>query len=199
MGLSKENREETTRKELGLDMTRDETKGLIRSIMSLYPNWKPENLTDTVNAWHWALEDYEALAIKGGLQIYLKTNTTGFAPSVSQLINAIYAPRKHEALSEGEAWSLVKRAIHDGGYHAEERFNELPEIVQKAVGSPNMIHQWSQTDTAEVNTIIMSNFQRTYRNVLEKREFGEKVPEALSQMVKALAERVTPQARIEEK
>ena len=169
-------------------MTREETVNLIRSIISLYPNWKPENLTDTVNAWHWALEEYPAPAVKAALQIYLKTNNTGFAPSVSQLIGAMYEAKRVEALSEGEAWSLVKRAIQDGGYHAQERFNELPPIVQRAVGSPNMIHQWSQTDTDTVNTVIMSNFQRTYKAVLEKQEFGEKVPAALSDLVKNITD-----------
>ena len=177
-------------------MTREETKGLIRSIVSLYPNWKPDNLSDTVNAWHWALEEYPAQAIKGALQIYLKTNTTGFAPSVSQLIASAYAPKKNNQLSEGEAWALVKKAIQDGGYHAEERFNELPPIIQKAIGSPNMIHQWSQTESDEVNTVIMSNFQRAYRTVLEREEFKEKVPEALSSLVMELSAKVTPDNRL---
>ena len=65
-------------------MTRENTVDLIRSIVSLYPNWKPENLTETVNAWHWALEEYPAAIVKAALQIYVKTNNTGFAPSVSQ-------------------------------------------------------------------------------------------------------------------
>lgn len=173
-------------------MTREETKGLIRSIVNLYPNWKPENLTDTVNAWHWALEEYPAQAVKAALQIYVKTNNTGFAPSVSQLINAMYEPKKAEALSEGEAWALVKRAIQDGNYHAEERFEELPKIVQRAVGSPNMIRQWAGTDSSEVNTVIMSNFQRTYKAVLQKQEFGEKVPAALSDIVKSITDSMVP-------
>ena len=173
-------------------MTKDETRKLLMMINAAYPTFKVENPNETVDVWHWALEEYPAQVIMGALQIYIKTNTTGFAPSVSQLINAMYAPKKANTLSEGEAWALVKRAIQDGGYHAEERFNELPDVVQKAVGSPNMIHQWSQTDTSEVNTVVMSNFQRTYRNVLEKREFGEKVPEALSEMVMGLSEKVTP-------
>lgn len=180
-------------------MTREQVQDLLISIQSLYPNWKPENKTNTINAWLWALADYPAEMVMGALQIYVKTNTTGFAPSVSQLINSMYAPQKNKRLSEGEAWDLVKKAIQDGNYHAEERFNELPPIVQKAVGSPNMIHQWAGTDSTEVNTVIMSNFQRTYRNVLDKREFGEKVPEALQELVMALAEKVTPQARLEQK
>lgn len=157
-------------------MTREETVGLIRSIVSLYPNWKPENLTETVNAWHWALEDYPAPAVKAALQIYLKTNNTGFAPSVSQIISSMYAVKENAELTEGEAWALVKKAVSDGTYHAEERFNELPPLVQKAVGNSNMIHQWAMCDSEEVNTVVMSNFQRAFRTVLSRQEFNNKIP-----------------------
>lgn len=171
-------------------MTREETQELLLAISSLYPNFKPEDKTMTINSWHWALADYPVQVIKGALQIYLKTNNTGFAPSVSQLIGCAYAPKENSALSEGEAWALVKRAIQDGNYHAEERFDELPEIVQKAVGSPNMIRQWAGTDSTEVNTVIMSNFQRAYKTVLQREQFNEKVPEALSELVMNITEKM---------
>lgn len=171
-------------------MTREQIQDLLASIQSLYPNWKPENKTATVNAWHWALQDYPAEGIKGALQIYVKTNNTGFAPSVSQLIGALHSATETERLSEGEAWALVKRAIQDGNYHAEERYNELPEIVQKAVGSPNMIHQWAGTESGEVNTVIMSNFQRAYKTVLQRERFNERVPEALSELVMKITEKM---------
>lgn len=173
-------------------MTKDETRKLLMMINAAFPNFKVENPNETVDVWQWALEEYPASVIIGALQIYIKTNTTGFAPSVSQLIGCAYAPKKQNQLSEGEAWSLVKRAIQDGGYHAEERFNELPQEVQKAVGSPNMIHQWSQTDSSEVNTIIMSNFQRAYRTVLERQEFNDKIPDALVEIVAGISEKITP-------
>ena len=165
-------------------MTREDTVNLIRSIVSIYPNWKPDNLTETVNAWHWALEEYPVPAVKGALQIYIKTNNSGFAPSVSQLISSMYSIKESDQLSEGEAWALVKKAIQDGNYHSAERFEELPPLVQRAVGGPQMIQQWAACDTGEVNTVIMSNFQRTYRALLSKQEFAERIPKALTQAVR---------------
>ena len=173
-------------------MTRDETVSLIRSITSLYPNWKPDNLTDTVNAWHWALEEYPAEGIKAALQIFVKTNKTGFAPSVSQLIDAMHSPQTNNRLTEGEAWSLVKDAISDGNYHARERFEALPPEVQQAIGGAEVIRGWAQTDTEEVNTVIMSNFQRAYRCVLERAEYESKVPPQLSDFIKQLSDKVAP-------
>ena len=171
-------------------MSREEVQDLLISIQSLYPNWKPENKTATVNAWHWALEEYPAPAVKAALQIYVKTNNTGFAPSVSQIINGIYKPMEQDTLSEGEAWSMVKKAIQDGGYHAEERFNELPAVIQKAVGSANMIHQWSQTDSDTVNTVIMSNFQRTYKQVVQREQENVRIAPIMSELIGAVEQKM---------
>lgn len=178
-------------------MTREETQELLLAISSLYPNFKPEDKTLTINSWHWALADYPVQAIKGALQIYLKTNNTGFAPSVSQLIGAMHSVSDNDRLTEGEAWDLVKRAIQDGNYHAEERFNELPPLVRRAVGSANMIHQWAGTDSDEVNTVIMSNFQRTYRAMASKQSYYDKVPDALQDVVRNVAESLTDRARVQ--
>lgn len=176
-------------------MTREETQMLIASIKAVYPNFKiaPEELTFTVNAWHTMLEEYPYEGIQAAFKIYVKTNNTGFAPSVSQLINAMYQPKENNQLSEGEAWAMVKRAIQDGCYHAGERYNELPPMIQRAVGSPNMISQWAQTDSDTVNTVIMSNFQRTYRTLLQKQSFNDKVPETLSGLVTGIVDHLIPQ------
>jgi len=171
-------------------MSREEIQDLLISIQSLYPNWKPENKTATVNAWHWALEEYPAQAVKAALQIYVKTNNTGFAPSVSQIINGIYKPMEKDTLSEGEAWSLVKRAIQDGNYHSEERFNELPEIVQKAIGSHNMIKQWAATDSDEVNTVIMSNFQRSYRIIVQREQENIRINPVIEGLIEATSQKL---------
>lgn len=172
-------------------MTVEETKKLLITINALYPNWKVENPEATTQAWSWALADYPADGINAALQIYLKTDKSGFAPSVPQLIGAMHKPIENEQLSEGEAWALVKKAIQDGNYHAEERFNELPPLVRRAVGGAGMIRQWAQTDSDEVNTVVMSNFQRTYRAILSKQDFRERIPEPLYDLVKGLAEKVS--------
>ena len=177
-------------------MTREETQKLLMAIGSIYPNFKPEDKTLTIDSWHWALEEYPAEAVKAALQIYIRTSNTGFAPSVSQLISAMYEPTKNDQLSEGEAWAMVKKAIQDGNYHAEERFNELPETVQRAVGGPGMIRQWAQTDTDEVNTVIMSNFQRSYKAILSKQEFSSKISDPLYELTKGIAEKLSGQKQI---
>ena len=172
-------------------MTREETQKLLASIQAIYPNFKvePDRMTATVNAWHMMLQEYSAQAVNVALQMYVKTNSSGFPPSVSQLIGNIYKPQERMMLSEGEAWSLVKKAIQDGNYHAEERFNELPDEVQKAVGSANMIRQWAGTDSTEVNTVIMSNFQRAYKTVVERSKEDARISPLITGMIEAMEEK----------
>lgn len=160
------------------------------TIEAFYPQWKVGNPDETAMAWHWALEDYPSEGIMAALQVYIKTNNTGFAPSVAQLIGAYHAPQENATLTEGEAWALIKKAIQDANYHAEERFEELPPLCQRAVGSPTMLRQWAQCDSDTVNTVIMSNVQRTYKAIAAKQEFNDKVPPKLTAVIQGVCNKL---------
>ena len=166
-------------------MTHEDTKKLLASINALYPNWHVENPAETVNAWHWALQEYQPEAVKAALAIFVKTNNTGFAPSVSQLIACMHRATD-DSLTEGEAWALTKRAISDGNYHAAERFAELPEDIQDAIGGPDILREWAQTDSNTVNTVTMSNFQRAYRAVVSRKQFNAKIPPQIAEVVRGI-------------
>ena len=173
-------------------MTREETKKLLLTIGAVFPNFKPENATLTVDAWHWALEEYPAPAVKASLQIYLKTNKSGFAPSVSQIIDGIHSPQDNSRMTEGEAWAMVKRTLADCVYNTKERFDELPLEVRRAIGGHEVLRQWAMTDSDEVNTVIMSNFQRSYKAVVSQQEYAERVPDAISDVIKGLSAKAAP-------
>lgn len=150
-------------------MSREDTAKILSVISMTYPNFKVENKTQTLDAWTWALEEYSYEQIQLALKMYINTSGSAFAPSVAELIQMTKKPAELQELSEAEAWAMVKKAISNGNYHAEEEFEKLPEIVKKAVGGASMIRQWAVTDSNEVNTVIMSNFQRAYK-VICKRE-----------------------------
>lgn len=173
-------------------MTREETAKLLAVINATYPNFKVENKVQTLDAWTWALEEYPFESIQMAYKVYLKTDKSGFAPSVNQLITNLQKPLELNMMSDGEAWSLVKKAIQNGNYHAEEEFENLPEIVQKAVGSPNMIRQWAMSDTSEVNTVIASNFQRTYKTIAHRELEKATLPnELLNQLTESIANKLS--------
>ena len=156
-------------------MTREDTKGLLMTLMATYPNFKIEDKTATINAWHMFLEPYTQQQIIGALKIYATSNNSGFAPSVSQLLSLINKPSELSEMTEAEAWSLVSKAIRRSAYYSNEEFEKLPEEVQKAVGSPTQLFNWA-IDEDYNEGVVMSLFQRNYRTVLQRKRDYNMLP-----------------------
>lgn len=148
-------------------MNYEETKQIIRVMCSTYPNYHPDDLKDTVAAWHLMLEDFTYQEIAVALKAYILTDTSGFAPSVGALVAKVRKAKTGE-LNEMEAWSLVSKALRNGLYGAEEEFAKLPPVVQKAVGAPSNLRQWAQTDAKSIENVIQSNFVKTYRSMVAR-------------------------------
>lgn len=157
-------------------MTRDETIKLLMVIQSAYPNFKPPDKTVAVDTWYTMLRDMDYNVVQMGLRAYITSDTSGFAPSIGQLINTIYLTQNPQELNEMEAWVLVSKALRNGYYGAVEEFDNLPPLVQKAVGTPDNLRNWSQTNTESVENVIQSNFMRSYRTVVKREEEIKKMP-----------------------
>lgn len=157
-------------------MTREETIKLLMVIQSAYPNFKPPDKTVAVDTWYTILKDMDYNVVQMGLRAYITSDTSGFAPSIGQLINTIYTIQNPQELNEMEAWFLVSRALRNGYYGAVEEFDNLPPLVQKAVGTPDNLRNWSQTNTDSVENVIQSNFMRSYRTVVKREEEIKKMP-----------------------
>ena len=173
-------------------MTRDETKKIVMVIASTYPNWHPSDMSFTVDAWALMLESFPYHQIATALKAFILSDTSGFAPSVGQLIGLLDRVGSSQEPSEMEAWSLVSNALRRSTYYAESEFEKLPDIVQKTVGSPSMLRNWAQTDMQSVENVVQSNFMRTYRQEIaknrEKRKIPQYVLEALDQSDNRLIE-----------
>lgn len=169
-------------------MTRDDTKKLLMRISSVYPNWKPQaDLTFVIETWCEYLSEYTYEQVLIALKAYISTDTSGFAPSIGQLVDKIHSIKQPCELNEMEAWSLVSNALRNSTYNADAEFSQLPALVQKAVGSPSNLRNWAQTDIESIENVVQSNFMRTYRTVVamdkENRKLPESVRIAMNQML----------------
>lgn len=147
-------------------MRKEETAKIIGAMMVYYPNYAPIDNEMTITLWTDAFADYPYEAVAKALKTYAMSDKSGFAPSIGALNNIIQTVTEEVTnayMNEMEAWNLVSKALRDGTYHAQERFDELPPLIQRAVGSPNNLHNWAQTDYETIDTVVMSQFQRTYR------------------------------------
>ncbi len=172
-------------------MTRDETKQLLMRISSVYPNWRPQaDLKYVVETWWEFLSEYDYGQMKLALKAYISSDTSGFAPSIGQLIEKTNFVHNPAELSEMEAWYLVSKALRNGYYHAEEEFAALPALVQRAVGAPSQLRNWAVTDIESVENVIQSNFMRTYRAVLKNEKEMDKMPEDIRKIMGEVAGRI---------
>ena len=149
-------------------MTREETVKIIRIMVDSYPNYKPNNISETVEVWNMMLSDYDYNLVAMALKAYILSDTSGFAPSIGQLVAKMQTITKPQELSEMEAWSLVSKAIRNSGYNSVEEFANLPPLVQKAVGTPDNLRNWAVSDYQTIESVIQSNFLRTYRTVVRR-------------------------------
>lgn len=164
-------------------MTREETVKIIRIICGSFPNFKPSDLSETVDIWNMMLDEYRYNQIAGALKSYILADSTGFAPSIGQLIAKVKTIEEPAQLNESEAWGLVSKAIRNGYYGAVEEFSKLPPLVQKAVGTPDNLRNWSQTNLESVETVIQSNFLRAYRAEAQRAAEISKMPSDIKTMI----------------
>lgn len=155
-------------------------------MIASYPNYKPENMQVTLNVWNKMLEEYDYKIVEAGLMAYIKTDKSGFAPSVGQLIDCIAKLAAQDEMTEMEAWTLVRNALADSTYHSQERFDELPENVQRAVGSALQLRAWAM-DMAFNESVAQSNFMRVYKQVVARETDRLKFGANLSKLVEKSA------------
>lgn len=82
-------------------MTREETKRLLRIIAGLYPNWKADDPSLTVDVWTSVLADEDGQEMAECLKIYARRDNKGFAPAPGQLI----------ALKKSNSWEGITEML----------------------------------------------------------------------------------------
>lgn len=172
-------------------MTKTECKKILLSMMLMYQRFFP-NPSETVQmiseAWHMVLGDvgYEEACM--GLTWFAKHDAKGFPPAPGQVMDCVIKARMYaagDAMDEGAAWSLVYRAICDSNYHSEERYSELPPLVQRAVGSPAALQQMALEPDVSVTR---GQFSRAYQQAMARERETATMPPDLRAKVVKLAE-----------
>lgn len=167
-------------------MTRDETIKILMIIQAAYPNYKPPDKTVAVNVWSEMLSDISYEQVSVAVKAYIQTDTSGFAPSIGNIREKVqFIFSEEDDLNESAAWEIVWRAICNSGYHAEEEYNKLPPIVQRAVGSPRQLREWGLMENIDGKSIVVlqSNFQRVFRIEKEREKERKKLSQNIVRLM----------------
>lgn len=148
-------------------MTEKEVRQLLAMTQAVYPNYNPPSKEAAVNAWLMCLSEYDNNVVMAAFKAYMTTNTSGFAPTPGQLIEILQTLTQPSELNELEAWSIVRKALRNCGYNAEQEFAKLPTVVQKTVGTPQQLKIWA-CDSEFNENVVSSNFIKTYRTEVKR-------------------------------
>ena len=172
-------------------MTVNDARKIIAVMLVSYPNFKPIDTELMATTWADMLNEYSYEQVSVALKCYITTDTSGFAPSIGQLIDKLKTVEQPQELNELQAWGLVRKAINNSGYHSEEEFAKLPPLVQKAVGAPGQLKQWGMSDIESMETVAQSNFMRTYRAVVKREDEVSRMPKEIRQLIQKNEPKIT--------
>jgi hypothetical protein len=166
-------------------MTKAETVAILAVIETAYPNIKrtEQQRMEAVNLWANLFADDDPQDVAIAVKAYIVGDTTGFPPAIGAIKQKIVQMHKPQLMGEVEAWGLVSRACRNGYYGSEEEFAKLPEDIQRTIGSPSQLRDWSMLDESTLESVIASNFQRAYRVSQARTREYEALPGAYKPML----------------
>nr|DAE81279.1 MAG TPA: replisome organizer [Bacteriophage sp.] len=167
-------------------MTEEQVGKLLMTIQAYYPNYNPPDKKVTLNAWYIMLAEYPEELVLQALRACIATNTSGFAPDVGQIMSKIQTISQPQELDGMTAWGLVSKALRNGTYGAVEEFNKLPPLVRQAVGMPDNLKNWATSDYQTIETVIQSNFLRTYETVVKRANEINRMPDDIKSLIKKM-------------
>lgn len=172
-------------------MTKNDVAELIMILKEYYPrDVESTNIETKVSAWHLLLRDYEKNIILNAALAFVSSDTKGFMPTPGQIINKISVIRKSDNdMTEMEAWGYISKAIRNSIYNSKEEYYNLPEILKKCV-TPELLRDWAMVEGDDVQTVIQSNFLRTFRVKKESVKEFEALPKSVQKFSLALAEKM---------
>jgi hypothetical protein len=171
-------------------MTYDETVmilGMIKeAYRAFYKDISKEEAKRAADLWSTMFADDDAKIVTEAVKSLMCT--LKFPPTIADVKEKIAMITQPQAMTEMEAWQKVKSAI--SYYNAGETFERLPFILQKIIGSPNVLREWAVMEAETVNSVVQSNFMRSYKAAVAQEKERAMLPESTRQMIAGLAERM---------
>lgn len=163
----------------------EESRRNMAVIRTAYPTYyhdmSESELIQAVKLWAEMFADDPARDVAAAVKAYMATDAKGFPPSIGQIKAKMQTIGTPDHLPETAAWALVRKAIADSIYHANEQFDALPETVRACV-TPDLLREWAMDESAS-EQVIASNFMRSYRQAVERQKEFDALPTDIKNLI----------------
>jgi hypothetical protein len=175
-------------------MTEQETKSILAYLSATWDMAKDKDPQQVLAVWADVFRDDDVVLVRAATRLYV--NQERFAPKPADIRAKMQALLSDRDKTEMEAWNMVRRAIRGASMESWSRtltengpgepsavvaFKKLPPEIQLVVGSPEQLANWEALDGKQLDTVIQSNFMRSYRSVIAEKEQLGLLPENMRQ------------------
>lgn len=179
-------------------MNREETKEVLTLIKDTYSvfNKQPEKIkVSALDNWTALFAEDPQDIVIAAVKAFIVSDTKGFPPVPGQIKEKIKIIMQPKEMTEQEAWQLVHKAIKAGAYmeNARAEHEKLPDVI-KSIVTAAQLREWALSDVDSVQTVIASNFMRSFRE--RKRQVSDYM--ALPVDVRKAVEQFTGTKELEE-
>ena len=148
-------------------MTRKDTLQVLSILRTAYPNFyrgmAKDELEGIVSLWESMFADDPPELVAAAVKAFIATDSKGFPPVIGVIKEKMRQITTPEIMTEQEAWRLVLDAMDCGEHQIKARFDALPPVVRSIVGSPRQLWDWGMMEADTVQSVVASNFMRSYR------------------------------------
>lgn len=173
-------------------MTKKEMAEILAIMQANYPDdfrgMSDAAMNAKINLWFMQFRDDEYKEVLAAVMAHIATDTNRFMPPVGVIKAKLVEIRQPDEMTEMEAWELVSKATRNSTYNSAAEFAKLPPVVQRLVGSHMQLKEWAAMDTETLQSVVASNFQRSYKvRAKNEREYLA-LPSSVKTFMSSLAE-----------
>lgn len=173
-------------------MTLDNAYEILSILKVAYPH-SFKNISDTdvdatANLWQrmFSSESYEQ--VEAAVYMLISSRTEVFSPTIGEIKEKLLSLQAVTELGEAEAWALVSKACSNGIYSYRQEFDKLPAVVKRVVGQPEQLKEWAMMDADTVQSVVASNFMRSYRAKTARDKELAIIPDDIKRLITGISE-----------
>lgn len=166
-------------------MTKKETAIIMDILQAAYPrfyiNQSPEDKKRALFLWSAMFENVNIEVCK--YAVYRVIEQLKYPPTPADVLEKIKEIQDINESTDIELWNEALKAIKEGMYFTQEKFNKLSAPVKKFFGGPSNIKEYALMDIQTVNSVIKGQFLKQIKSVIQKEEEREKLPNNIKKLL----------------
>lgn len=168
-------------------MTLEETGIIMDILTTAYPRFysgpDAPDMMKTLTLWAEMFARDEVALVAAAVKALIESDEKGYPPHIGAVKAKLRLLTSGGELGELEAWGIVAKALRNSTYGSKEEFEMLPSVIKRIVGSPAQLREWGLMDHDTVHSVVASNFQRSYRSILQREQEIAKLPPDVKALV----------------